>query len=214
MGSHGTALQVTPSIQREFHSSVIAQLPNLTDEEMQRYNRNKGDLGTKLRVALVPSQNTEPPAASAAPVPVSTLPEIGIEFELTLDFDRTDPLGMVRSDGYDPKDWEHKGNKPKGVQTRRFKLVSVGYRPNLDAVWTAITQHGDVPEGQWREALKVAYPTPDGKGPIGFDDPSWVSPDGYRRFPYLFVDGMQWNSDFSWTDFEYDGLWRWLVACQ
>lgn len=58
MKKHGIALQVTPSIEREFHSSVIAQLPDLTDEEMQRYNRNKGMLGLLLRKAFM--ENSEP----------------------------------------------------------------------------------------------------------------------------------------------------------
>ena len=73
MTSHGTALQVTPSIEREFHSAVIAQLPDLTDEEMQRYNRNKGELGRLLCEALASlckpaqGQRAEEPAASALP---------------------------------------------------------------------------------------------------------------------------------------------------
>ncbi len=70
MASHRTALQVTPSIQREFHASVIAQLPDLTDEEMQRYNRNKRELGDLLRTALMPN-GTE----AAAPAPAPTHPE-------------------------------------------------------------------------------------------------------------------------------------------
>lgn len=207
MGSHGTALQVTPSIQREFHASVIAQLPNLTDEEMQRFNRNKGDLGTKLRVALVPN-------AVKHAAPTITLPGIGVEFELTLDGNATDPIGMLRSDGIDPKGWQFKGTKPRGVQTRRFKLVQVGCQPNLDAVRAALATHGDIPEGQWREAFKAAYPTSGGKGLIGVADPSWVSPGGYRLFPYLGGGGSRWLSSFRCTDDGSFGGWRWLVACE
>lgn len=58
MSQHGTALRVTPSIEREFHSAVIAQLPDLTDEEMQRHNRSKGELGRLLREALTPDGKT------------------------------------------------------------------------------------------------------------------------------------------------------------
>lgn len=52
MSKHGTALQITPSIQREFHSAVIAQLPDLTDGEMQLYIQNKKELGRLLKGAF------------------------------------------------------------------------------------------------------------------------------------------------------------------
>ena len=55
MSERGTALQVTPGIQREFHSAVLAQLPDLVDEDMQKWNRNKRELGRQLREALMPN---------------------------------------------------------------------------------------------------------------------------------------------------------------
>lgn len=142
------------------------------------------------------------------------IPDVGEEFELAHDFDKTDPLEMVRSDEYDPEAWEFKGTKPKGKQTRRFKLVKVGYLPTLDAVRTALASHGTVPEGQWREAFKKAYPKPDGNGSIGVADPSWVGPNGRRRFPYLDWDGGQWRSRFFFADDVQGSPWRWLVECK
>lgn len=144
----------------------------------------------------------------------TTPPDVGVEFELTIDGDATDPFGMVRNDGYDPEGWEHKGSRVTGRQARRFKLVQVGRQPNLEAVRRALALYGDIPEGQWREAFKAAYPTPDCKGPIGVADPSWVLPDGSRDFPYLSDGFSRWLSDFFWTAGRYVDGWRWLVACK
>lgn len=214
MPSHGTALQVTPSIVRDFHSAVIAQLPDLTDEEMQQYNRNKNDLGVKLRVLVSDTATPASPAPTPAASPVIRIPDVGEVFELTLNGDSTDPIGMLKSDGINPKGWKHDGPKVTGPQTRRFKLVQVGYQKNLDAVREALASHGNIPEGQWREAFKAVYPTPDGKGPIGIADPSWVDQDGRRFFPYVGVDGECWRSNFGWAVSGRDGYWRWLVACE
>ena len=58
-------------------------------------------------------------------------PPDGVEFELTLDGDAVsnDPTEMVRRDGYgSPEKWKFTGKKVSGIQTRRFKLVSIGYQ--------------------------------------------------------------------------------------
>lgn len=147
--------------------------------------------------------------AFAARVP--TIPEIGVEFELTLDGNAPEnqPLEMVRkSGGYHLTEWKHKGPVVAGQQTRRFKLVQVGYQPNLDAVKKALALHGDIPEGQWREAFKRRFRRPDGKGHIGIADSSWVDPDG-TLFPYVHTDG---RSDFDRAGGDLGGYWRWLVG--
>lgn len=138
-------------------------------------------------------------------------PAEGEIFELTLDADDPSchPLVMVRGDGYDPTNWKYTGERLTGVCTGKFKLVSVGYCRNLDEVRQKLTPHGIPAEGQWREAFKKAYPTPDGKGPVGFADPSWVLPDSDRRFPYVGSSG--WSS-FDWAGSDFDDVWRWLVA--
>jgi len=141
----------------------------------------------------------------------AAVPEINEVFRLTLNGNATDPIGMVQSDGYGSKIRQHDGPKVSGTQTRRFKLVRVGYQLNLDAVRTALASHGGIPEGQWREAFRAAYPTPDGKGPVGVADPSWVYPNGDRVFPCVSDDRKRWRSGFRWANFGRVAHWRWLV---
>ncbi|MFY9493498.1 MAG: hypothetical protein WAP55_03425 [Minisyncoccia bacterium] len=140
-------------------------------------------------------------------------PADGDEFELTFNFSapEADPIEMVRNDGYsysEPEMLQFTGQKLSGVQTRRFKLVRVGYYRNLDEVREKLAQYGPVPEGQWREAFKAAFPRYDGNDPVGFADPSWVFPRGYVRFPDVFSCGV---SDFYWAGDVIGEFWRWLV---
>lgn len=184
----------------------------VADDMLGRFARQQHDWFERVR-----KRSLDPEAVVRAVHAIidRTYPADGVEFDLTLDFDapEADPIEMVRRDGYNsPEQWQFTGKKVSGVQTRRFKLVRVGPCQNLDEVRQNLAQYGDVPEGQWREAFKAAYSRPDGNGPIGFADPSWVRPDGFVFFPYVDSDG---GSDFYWAD---DGRavgWRWLVpACK
>lgn len=139
-------------------------------------------------------------------------PAVGEIFELTLDGDAPEnqPLEMVSRDGYDhPELWSHNGERVVGVQTRRFKLVEVGFCKNLDEVKEKLAPHGTIPEGQWREAFKKRFRKPDGKGPIGFADSSWVDPRAFVYFPFVDADG---GSLFYWADYDFYADWRWLVG--
>ncbi|MBI4095061.1 MAG: hypothetical protein HY435_02620 [Candidatus Liptonbacteria bacterium] len=198
---------MTDGQRNDIIATMVGAMPSLNFDEAQAIIGNKSPL-----VAGVGDAFKRYSSASVTTLR-PTIPNVGVEFELSLDAGSVDPLEMVRGDGYDPKDWQFKGTRPQGKQTRRFKLVAVGYQPNLDAVRSALKAHGVIPEGQWREAFRQAYPKPDGKGPIGFADLSWVSPDGNRFFPYLDVGGERWLSDFDWAGISRRGVWRWLVAC-
>lgn len=147
---------------------------------------------------------------ASAQVPV--YPKEGEIFKLTLDGDAPEnqPLEMLRRYGTDSSDWKHNGEKVSGKQTRRFKLVRVGYCRNLDEVRKKLKGHGNIPEGQWVMAFRVAYPRSDGQGPhIGVADASWVDPDGSAYFPYVYSGG---SLGFNWADIERGDHWRWLVA--
>jgi len=139
------------------------------------------------------------------------IPADGVEFELTLTT-APDAMQMVKGDGYDPANWKYNG-KGVVVGTRRFKLVRTGYCANLNEVRQKLGED-NIPEGQWREAFKQAYPQNDGNGPIGFADPSWVGPGRGALFPVLDEDGGAWFSLFLWADRGRSGYWRWLVACK
>jgi len=150
-------------------------------------------------------------APLAAP-DILAVPNDGEIFELTLNADDADPIGMVRGDGHDnPDKWEFKGPKVTGTHTKKFKLVRVGYQPNAEAVNKALAEHGTPALGQWREAFKKKYPRSDGKGPIGFTGSEWVSPDGDRFFPCVVVGGDSWGLSFYWLDGYFSGRWRFAV---
>lgn len=143
------------------------------------------------------------------------IPADGIEFELALA--ATDPMQMVQGDGHDQRGWRFNGSQI-APQSRYFQLVRVDYSRdltysrNLGEILELLKRYGNIPEGQWRDSFKRAFPRYDGKGPIGFADPSWVSPGGGDRFPALFGYDDGWHSDFVWADGCRSNRWRWLVA--
>lgn len=151
----------------------------------------------------------EEPAAEPQPV-APQYPADGVEFNLTI----TEPftgLEMVRRFGYDPTGWKFNGTEIAVPQTKRFKLVSVGAQPNFEAVKAACLKHGTIPEGHWCDAFKESYSQPDGNGPIGVANASWVLPFSRARFPYVGTGG---GTCFDWTVFGFSAGWRWLVEVQ
>jgi hypothetical protein len=138
-------------------------------------------------------------------------PRAGEVFELTLDFDApaNDAMEMVEEFGYNSTGWSYVGAKVTGRQTRRFKLVQIGYCSNTEKVRAKTAALGATPEGQWINAFKVAYPVPDGQGPIGIADDSWISANGRANYPYLLAVGLQ---HFNYAGHVRGDDWRWLVV--
>ena len=137
-------------------------------------------------------------------------PAVGEVFKLTLDGNAPEnqPLAMLKSDGYDsPERWKHSGKKVGGIETKLFKLVSVGYQPNFESVLRELRKHGRIPGGQWREALKRKFLLPPGRF-VGVADSSWVSPHGDAHFPCVRADG---SSGFIWVIDDFDASWLWLI---
>ena len=137
-------------------------------------------------------------------------PPVGEVFELTLDGDapENEPLEMVNEFGFNPSGWQYIGAAVSGRETRRFQFVQVGYCSTVERVKDKIGPYGKVPAGQWINAFKAAYPEPDGQGPVGFADASWVSADGRANFPYV--------ASVGFLHFNYGGHvrgedWRWFV---
>jgi hypothetical protein len=137
-------------------------------------------------------------------------PQLGEVFELTLDFDapENEVMEMVEEFGYNSAGWSHVGAKVTGQKTRRFKLVQVGYCSNTDKVRSKTAALGATPEGQWINAFKAAYPVPDGQGPIGIADDSWIGANGRGNYPYLLAVGLQ---HFNYGGHVRGEDWRWLV---
>ena len=140
------------------------------------------------------------------------IPKDGEIFELTHPGVRdADPIGMMCGDVSDPDKFEFKGQEIKGTQTKKFKLVSVGPQPNVEAVNKVLAEHGTPALGQWRQAFMEKYPHPDNKSYIGFTGSEWVGPKGSCLFPYLGGCGVSWDSGFCSIGENFGAFWRFAV---
>ena len=202
LGSLGKAFQIFKAIV----DAILAS--GGSDEDVARLESLAPQIAALSIAARPPQEKPETPEEN--PV-VPAYPKVGEIFELTLDGDlpENQPLEIVRGFGYNPEGWGHKGPKVSGQQTRRFKLAQVGYCNNLDVVKERLKAHGENPEGQWMKAFKAAYSQPDGNGPVGVADASWVGPHGGAGFPGVGTDGVL---GFRWTGSGQGGGWRWLVV--
>lgn len=185
---------------------VMTQI--VADELLGRFARQQHDWFERVRKG---SLDPEAVMRAVQALIDRAYPATGEIFELTLDGSdpAMHPIEMVRRYGYDhPEKWRFTGTRLDRTETRRFKLVEIGYQPNFDAVLKALKSHGEIAGGQWREAFRAKYQKPDGKGPIGVADPSWMRPFGPIRFPYVSTAG---RSSFHWTGDDFHDSWRWLV---
>jgi len=117
-------------------------------------------------------------------------------------------LEMVRNDGFHSwEEWKFTREEIITPVTKRFKLVSIGYQPNFEAVQQELTNYGKIPQGQWRKAFKKAYPKAHGTW-IGVADSSLVDPYGFVSFPCVSDGG---DKNFDWADRSFNDDWQWLV---
>lgn len=142
-------------------------------------------------------------------------PGVGDVFELTLDGDAAEnqPMVMLKRDSPGFETCRHNGSVVHGRQTRRFKLVQIGFceHDSWGEVLRRISTYGKIPEGQWREAFMAKFPISDRLGAIGVADTSWVdsvAKDHDRFFPYIRMNG---GSCFGPTHYSFKEEWRWLV---
>jgi hypothetical protein len=111
---------------------------------------------------------------------VVSLPDKSDEgFELAIDGNAVDPIGMVRRTYSDWKDWIFTGPRVVGKRTARFKFLRaqrncVPYDYTLRA---GLAMRGfKLAEGQWREPFLEKFPNCDGKGTISFVGSEWSTP--------------------------------------
>lgn len=202
MTKHETVRPITTGQRADLMATVMGAIPrDFGFDDAQCIIGAKGSFVADVRAVF----NRHRSGASTGKVPHFA---DGETFKLTLDGDTTDPIEMVRRDGYDPSAWRHNGPMVKGEQTRRFKWVAVGYCQTFEEVQRKLESHGKIPEGQWREAVKEKFQS-DGQHPRGIADSSWTAPDGFAVFPYVYSSGY---SNFVWADGGFGGGWRWLVG--
>lgn len=196
MATHETVRKMTDGQRSDIIATMVAAIPDLTFDEAQRgVIGNKGPFVADIRAVFERHRRKG-----------VAYPAVGQTFELTLQPVRGKE--MVRRFGYESRGWEFRGKDIIVPQTRRFKLVQVNYCRELEEIRTRLVEHGKVPEGQWITAFKAAYPEPDGLGPVGVADPSWVDPGGGASFPVVLTDG---SLGFGWADGGRGARWRWLV---
>ena len=122
-------------------------------------------------------------------------PQVDAIFELTASKEITG-LGLVADFGYDTAGWRSTAKAVPAGTTKRFKLVAVGYQPNLDAVARACkAQGGKDTDGCWMEVFDETFGS-NGRNPVGVADPSWAHPNGGARFPVVYEDGSR---RFNWA---------------
>ncbi len=192
---------MTVSQSREMASRIVRLLPDdLESDHAQALND-------------APSEVIHDFLAGLKSLPVLfPLPEQGVEFELTLDGDATDPLQMVKDDGYDPTDWKFNGPKVVGKQTQKFKLASFHCTPGKYyqfKLYDMEDQIGPLAEGEWREAFRRRF-QPSLGVLVGFGGFEWRrSSERIRLFPCLHGGRKGWEPYFGWEGMieKWPGLW-------
>lgn len=142
---------------------------------------------------------------------IRSYPATGELFELVFygDHVANQPLELVRQTGNTPSGWAYTGPSIVGRAVRYHKLVELKSILTFNEVRAELDKHGDIHEGQWVSGFKAAFPKPDGKGPIGIADASWVAPDGHFNFLYI---GRGGDLRFHRTSGTFGPGWRWIVG--
>lgn len=132
-------------------------------------------------------------------------------FELEVDND-IDPMDVVRTAGYDLKDWKYLGPKLEGKQKYRAKLIHLGYVGNLAEARECADKIGyRLLEGQAREPFKKKYPKPD-RSPVIFGGSGWQRLGGRAIAACLRAFGIEWDSDFHWSGHGFFENCRWAAV--
>lgn len=135
-------------------------------------------------------------------------PQVNTVFELTASSEITPFFGLIVDFGDTPSKWRSTAATVPAGTSKKFKLVAVGYQPNLDGVARACNaQGGKDTNGCWMKVFNDTFGS-NGQNPVGVPDASWLSPDDSAYFPA--VEGNDYRH-FRWADFNRDGRWLWLV---
>jgi hypothetical protein len=144
------------------------------------------------------------------------VPEVLSRFNLTM-AEVVDPLKMASADSACGGEWRYTGAGVVAPKSKTCMLVKVGNQPGLAHVSAELEalKLGNAAQGQWRKAFKDTFPQPDGRGPIGFLDTSWVQ-DGLECFPSLYpsANGRWWEERWTFVGGSFYHRWRWVVVCK
>lgn len=147
-------------------------------------------------------------------VGVVLVPDDNIGFELTLNPRETDPIKMVRADGYgSPEKWKFLGEPILTPLTKMFVHLNLGYCRNLaDAEAKAVAKGYELADGRFRVAYQKKFHKPTRSIAAVFGGSGWQNPVGNRHcVPYLGVSGERWYSCLYWSVNGFPEDCRWVA---
>lgn len=134
-------------------------------------------------------------------------PDIGRVFELSSK-NGVNPLKVVEVTLGSSTGWTHDGQVVGRWSKRRFKLVPLGVKRNLEEAKGSLKEkYGELPEGQWALFFKETFPGEN--EPVAVADDSWIDPDGERRFAVINRQGQLY---FDEAGRVIPSSWLWLVS--
>ena len=209
MATNETVREATRGQFRDIAATIIGAIPDdLSFNEAEGITGDKGSFVADIREVFAKRRVQK----IATVAQVLAVPADDEWFELEVD-DDIDPMEVVRSAGYDPKNWEYLGPKLSGKYKCRAKLVRLGYCHNLtEAREKADKMDYRLLEGQAREPFKKKYSKPDGKSSVIFGGSEWRFPRGDAGATCRYVLMGEWRSSFRWSEDDFGGGWRWAVV--
>lgn len=198
--THETVRPMTDGQRSDLITTVVGAIPsNLSFEEAQAIIGEKGPLVAEIRKAFAKRR-------------LNAIPADEEWFDLEVDYD-VDPMDVVTSAGYNPSGWKYLGPQLSGKRTLQVKLVRLGYVRNLEEARKRADELGyRLVEGPGARALQGQVPQARRQGAVAFGGSEWQNPDGRAHVTYLIDFEVAWDSPFLWSDGDFRGDWRWLVA--
>ncbi|MDD4994971.1 MAG: hypothetical protein PHW53_00650 [Patescibacteria group bacterium] len=149
-----------------------------------------------------------------------TVAAVADSFSVTVDYSKS-LAEMIAVGDYDFVNSditaEHFPISGKGKVLRKLVLVHLGREATTDEALVEMKLRGLKPADiEGILAFGAAYPDEQRKFPIVGLGSSWVSADGYRRFPYLGGSdgGRELDLDWGWGGIRWYGPCRFLAFCE
>jgi hypothetical protein len=140
-------------------------------------------------------------------------PKVGEVFELTIPVISPYMMlrwaGVTREDARRAENFRFLGDKMTVPIRGHFRIVQVGYQPNVSHLSAALDEKGYRPNGQIMKGFHDRYPVTDGEGPIGVLDSAWVHMLRGPCFPYIDKRGIP---SLRRNSGEFSSVWRWIAG--
>jgi len=203
--------EITGEQLADIFALIVSEFPHMTFDEAEAIIDNDYGFSEDIKNAWLDNRSER---CNTHSVVSGSVPNEGVEFELTIDGDFTVPRALIEESDLNPKHWRHVGNVITGRNTGRFKLVRAGYRDNIRGVIAILNGYGRIPLSQWLQAFMNTFQLSDCLGPIGVADlcwlPEWALIIDRDNICYPFVTSKRLFY-LRRSDLPTDASWRWLV---